>query len=60
MAEEQNSNIFDRLHNGEKVECPKCKKGVLEPFNALYPNSHDFNCSNCDFHYHWDPVINIE
>lgn len=61
MAEKQDS-IFDRLQNGERVECQICHKGTLRLYNAPPNKAHSFICSNEKFngHYHWDPVIDIE
>lgn len=39
--------IIKKLRNGEKVECPKCKKGILvTPYD--YKKSCYFHCTECD------------
>lgn len=50
----------DLLRNGERVICPKCGKDYLRPYNTTADKAHWFDCSNCDFHAHWDPIIDIE
>ncbi len=61
MAKEKN-DLITRLRSGEKVTCPKCKEGIFIPYNITFDKAHFFYCSNekCNFHVHWDPVINIE
>lgn len=38
--------IYNKLRNGEKVECEVCQKGYLvTPYD--YKTSHYFECSHC-------------
>lgn len=60
MVGDVRDSLIDRLRNGEKVICPQCKKGYLLPYNAAVDKAHSFSCPKCDFHAHWDPVIEIE
>ena len=50
------------LRRGIKVECPKCKHGILLPYNTTPEKAHSYNCSNleCDQHINLDMVIDIE
>lgn len=59
MAEK---NLVERLRNGEKIYCKKCKIGHYVPYNATYDKAHSFHCSNpeCNMNIHWDSAIDIE
>ena len=58
------SNFLERLQGGEKIICPKCGKGIIEPYNPFnstdYKKIYNFFCPCCDFTSHGDPVIDIE
>ncbi len=67
MADTENydfSNFLERLQGGEKVICPECRKGIIEPYNPFnltdYTGFYNFFCPCCDFTYHADPIIDIE
>ena len=53
-------SLFLRLRDGERILCPKCQKSFLKPYNTTFDKAHYFECSNCDFHCHGDPIIDIE
>lgn len=57
---QKNMSLSSRLIRGEKVVCPKCGKGILVPFNPKYKVNHAYLCSDCDFRFHWDPVVIVE
>lgn len=60
--DEKRDSLIDRLRNGERITCPKCKSGIIIPFNTSHDKAHSFNCSNesCNFNCHWDPVIDLK
>ena len=46
----------------EKVECPVCHNGYYVPVNTTADKAHYFVCTNkeCNGHYRWEPIIDIE
>lgn len=60
MAEE--NDILTKLKKGEKVECPVCHNGYYVPVNTTADKAHCFVCTNkeCNGHYRWEPIIDIE
>lgn len=53
------------LKKGEKVECPSCKKGIIEPVNesgkdANIDELHLFKCTKCNYYIEKIPSITIE
>lgn len=40
------NEMIKRLRNGEKVECPKCKKGIFVT-SGDYKTSPGFHCDYC-------------
>lgn len=55
-------NLADRLQKGESVDCPKCQKGILIPFNESVGKAHRFDCNqkSCGFYIRWCEPIDIE
>lgn len=51
---------IDKLLNGEKVICPKCKKGTFVTDCGDVSKAHFFYCNQCDCTYHIDPIIEIQ
>ena len=50
-------NLFERLHNGEKIKCPMCGKEFIKPIsNRPIMQEFCFECNNCKAHYRYDPV----
>lgn len=48
MTPKEIGNMMKKLHNGEKVICPDCKKGIIKtPYNPS--TSKFFKCDNCSF-----------
>ncbi len=63
MEDNVHISTLERLRRGEKVECKTCHKGYYVPIdNVPIEKVHYFACSNkeCNGHYQWDPVINLE
>ena len=52
--------IAERLRNGEKVICAKCKKGYYVTDAKDISTSHGFYCNRCNSMANIDPVIDIE
>jgi DNA-directed RNA polymerase subunit RPC12/RpoP len=52
--------IAERLRNGEKVICAKCKKGYYVTDAKDISTSHGFYCNRCNSMVNIDPVIDIE
>ena len=52
--------IAERLRNGEKVICAKCKKGYYVTEAKDISTSHGFYCNRCNSMVNIDPVIDIE
>ena len=57
--------ILKRLMDGEKVVCPSCKKGFIEPVNESgkdlgIDELHYFKCTKCNFYIERIPPITIE
>lgn len=51
-------DLFERLHNGEQVECLVCGKGFIKPMSDRpLEQEFCFECDNCKAHYRYDPVI---
>jgi hypothetical protein len=40
------NDMMKKLREGERVMCPLCKSGVLEPVGAC-ETTHCFVCDNC-------------
>lgn len=59
---EQNKKltIAERLRNGEKVICAKCKKGYYVTDAKDISTSHGFYCNRCNSMVNIDPGIDIE
>ena len=58
-------DLISSLKKGEKVVCPSCKKGFIEPVNASgkevdISELHLFRCTKCDFYIERIPSITIE
>ena len=47
MEDSKYSDLLKRIRNGEEVPCPKCKKGIIRPFNPDYKVNHAFICDFC-------------
>ncbi len=60
MAENEVNDLVTKLQREDRVVCPKCNKGIVLPYNTTADKAHYFNCTNCDFFVHLDPIINIE
>jgi uncharacterized protein (DUF983 family) len=54
--------MVDNLKSGVRVVCPKCKNGIVLPFNTTAEKAHAFNCDNpkCDFRITIEEPIDIE
>ena len=52
--------IAERLRNGEKVICAKCKKGYYVTDAKDISASHGFHCNRCNSMVNIDPIIDIE
>lgn len=53
----ENNDLFVRLHNGEKVVCPACGKGTIQPMSdILIDREFCFECDECKSHFRYDPV----
>ena len=39
--------IYEKLRNGEDVECDSCHKGILKPKGADCKDTNCFECSYC-------------
>ena len=40
------NDMLDRLRKGEKVKCPNCKNGILEPVGKVL-STKGFKCKEC-------------
>ena len=56
------TGLYLKLKKGEKVECPVCHNGYYVPVNTTADKAHYFVCTNkeCNGHYRWEPIIDIE
>ena len=53
----ENNDLFVRLHNGEKVVCPACGKGTIQPMSDIpIDREFCFECDECKSHFRYDPV----
>ena len=59
---EQNRKLTtaERLRNGEKVICAKCKKGYYVTDAKDISTSYEFYCNRCNSMVNTDRVIDIE
>ena len=58
-------DLVSLLKKGEKVVCPSCKKGFIEPVNVSGKDVDIseipyFKCTNCDYYIDMIPAITIE
>ena len=58
-------DLISLLKKNEKVVCPSCKKGIIEPVNVSGKDVDIseipyFKCTNCDYHIEMIPPITIE
>lgn len=55
------NDLIMKLKHGDRVKCPKCGKGFITGIDGVEPSKcHSFSCENCDWHYHWDPLVIVE
>lgn len=54
------TSLEQKIKNGERVQCPKCRVGAIVPLNPDAQTNHYFHCDNCDFHIHFDPLVIID
>lgn len=54
------TSLEKKIKDGERVLCPKCKKGSIVPLNPEAKINHSFNCDNCDYHIHFGPLVIID
>ena len=54
------TSLEKKIKDGERVPCPKCNKGSIVPLNPEAEINHSFNCDNCDYHIHFDPLVIID
>ena len=52
--------IAERLRNGEKVICAKCKKGYYVTDAKDISASDGFHCNRCNSMVNIDPIIDIQ
>lgn len=58
-------DLISLLRNGEKVVCPSCKKGFIEPVNVsgkdvdIYELNY-FKCTECNYYIERIPLITID
>lgn len=60
MADVKNKSLIERLRLGEKIQCPKCKRGYFITSAKDISISHGFSCDNCGAMINVDPIIDIE
>jgi len=53
-------SLSDKLLNGEKVQCMKCKKGIYVPQNKEYTINHYYHCNMCNDTVILEPLVEIE
>lgn len=58
-------DLISLLKKGEKIVCPSCEKGIIEPVNesgkdADIDELHYFKCTNCDYYIERIPPIIID
>ena len=58
-------DLISLLKKGEKVVCPSCKKGFIEPINESgkdidIDKLHYFKCTKCDYYIEKIPSMTIE
>lgn len=58
--EKNDLSISERLRNGEKILCKKCKKGHYITDAQDISHSHFFHCDNCDSFIQIDDNIIVE
>lgn len=56
----EDKTLLDKLKNGEKVQCPKCRGAIIQPFGTTADKAHSFVCPECDFEAHYTPKIDID
>lgn len=55
MTPKEIGTMIRALREGKEVICPECKKGkIITPYNSR--TSTCFNCTNCNFKIHMEPV----
>lgn len=53
----KDEDLFVRLHKGEPVKCPSCKKGIIRPMSdGPIEQVFSFECDECKAHFRYDPV----
>ena len=57
---EKSRTILSRLMSGEKIECPRCKGAIIEPYGTTPDKAHSVVCPKCDYTIRFTPEINIE
>ena len=55
MTPKEIGMMIKSLRGGEKIICPKCKKGVIHPVGN-YKTTSGFYCDNCKFKIHMEPI----
>lgn len=50
----------DKLLANGTAKCPKCKKGNLTPKFPNHKRIFDYECEECGYSFHFEPMVIVE